>query len=136
MIISRTPLRMSFVGSGSDLPSFYRKFGGAVVSTALNKFVYITLNEKFDHRIRVSYSRTEEADTVAEVQHPLVREAMKLLKVQGEIEITSVADIPSKGSGLGSSSAFTVGLLHALYAYQGRYRPKLSLGEEACEVEI
>ncbi len=70
MIISRTPLRMSFVGGGSDLPSFYRKFGGAVVSTAINKFVYITLNEKFDHRIRVSYSRTEEADTVAEVQHP------------------------------------------------------------------
>lgn len=117
MIISRTPLRMSFVGGGSDLPSFYRKHGGAVVSTAIDKFVYITLNEKFDHRIRVSYSRTEEADTVAEVQHPLVRESLKLLNVEGGIEITSIADIPSKGSGLGSSSAFTVGLLHALHAY-------------------
>jgi D-glycero-alpha-D-manno-heptose-7-phosphate kinase len=136
MIISRTPLRMSFVGGGSDLPSFYRKFGGAVVSTAINKFVYITLNEKFDHRIRVSYSRTEEADTVAEVQHPLVRESMKLLEVAGGIEITSVADIPSKGSGLGSSSAFTVGLLHALHAYSGRYASAEQLAKEACAIEI
>ena len=136
MIISRTPLRMSFVGGGSDLPSFYRKFGGAVVSTAINKFVYITLNEKFDHRIRVSYSRTEEADTVAEVQHPLVRESMLLLGVQGGIEITSIADIPSKGSGLGSSSAFTVGLLHALHAYSGRYAAADQLAKEACAIEI
>jgi D-glycero-alpha-D-manno-heptose-7-phosphate kinase len=136
MIISRTPLRMSFVGGGSDLPSFYRKFGGAVVSTAINKFVYITLNEKFDHRIRVSYSRTEEADTVAEVQHPLVREAMFLLEVKGGIEITSIADIPSKGSGLGSSSAFTVGVLHALHAYSGRYAAAEQLAKEACAIEI
>jgi D-glycero-alpha-D-manno-heptose-7-phosphate kinase len=136
MIISRTPLRMSFVGGGSDLPSFYRKFGGAVVSTAINKFVYITLNEKFDHRIRVSYSRTEEADTVAEVQHPLVRESMSLLEVKGGIEITSVADIPSKGSGLGSSSAFTVGLLHALHAYSGRYASAEQLAKEACAIEL
>jgi len=136
MIISRTPLRMSFVGGGTDLPSFYRKFGGAVVSTAISKFVYITLNEKFDHRIRVSYARTEEADTVADVQHPLVREAMKLLSVEGGIEITSVADIPSKGSGLGSSSAFTVGLLHALHAYSGRYASAEQLAREACAIEI
>ena len=136
MIISRTPLRMSFVGGGSDLPSFYRKHGGAVISTAINKYVYITLNEKFDHRIRVSYSRTEEADTVAEVQHPLVREAMKLLEVKGGIEITSIADIPSKGSGLGSSSAFTVGLLHALHAYAGRYASAEQLAKEACAIEI
>src|SRR5688572_12521986 len=136
MIISRTPLRMSFVGGGSDLPSFYRKHGGAVVSTAINKFVYITLNEKFDHRIRVSYSRTEEADTVAEVQHPLVRESLGLLGVEGGIEITSIADIPSKGSGLGSSSAFTVGLLHALHAYAGRYASAEQLAKEACAIEI
>jgi D-glycero-alpha-D-manno-heptose-7-phosphate kinase len=136
MIISRTPLRMSFVGGGTDLPSFYRRFGGAVVSTAINKFVYITLNEKFDHRIRVSYSRTEEADTVAQVQHPLVRESMALLNVQGGIEITSIADIPSKGSGLGSSSAFTVGLLHALHAYSGRYASAEQLATEACTIEI
>src|SRR5678809_321610 len=136
MIVVKTPLRMSFVGGGSDLPAYYRRFGGAVVSTAINKFVYITLNEKFDHRIRVSYSRTEEADTVAEVQHPLVREAMGMLEVKGGIEITSVADIPSKGSGLGSSSAFTVGLLHALHAYSGRYASAEQLAKEACAIEI
>lgn len=136
MIISRTPLRMSFVGGGSDLPSFYRQHGGAVVSTAINKFVYITLNEKFDHRIRVGYSRTEEADTVGEVQHPLVRESLRLLNVEGGIEITSIADIPSKGSGLGSSSAFTVGLLHALHAYAGRYASAEQLANEACAIEI
>jgi len=136
MIISRTPLRMSFVGGGSDLPSFYRKFGGAVVSTAIDKFVYLTLNPKFDHRIRVSYSRTEEADTVAEIQHPLVREAMTLLNCPGGLEITSIADIPSKGSGLGSSSAFTVGLLHALHAYEGRGTSAAQLAEEACKIEL
>src|ERR1041385_8859272 len=136
MIISRTPLRMSFVGGGSDVPSFYRKFGGAVVSTAINKFVYITLNEKFDHRVRVSYSRTEEADMVAEIQHPLVRESMRLLEVKGGLEITSIADIPSKGSGLGSSSSFTVGLLHALHAYSGRYASAEQLAAEACHIEI
>jgi D-glycero-alpha-D-manno-heptose-7-phosphate kinase len=136
MIISRTPLRMSFVGGGSDLPSFYRRHGGAVVSTAINKFVYITLNEKFDHRIRVSYSRTEEADSVAQIQHPLVRESMSLLGVAGGIELTSIADIPSKGSGLGSSSAFTVGLLNALHAYAGRYASAEQLAQEACAIEI
>lgn len=127
---------MSFVGGGSDLPSFYRRHGGAVVSTAINKFIYITLNEKFDHRIRVSYSRTEEADTVAEVQHPLVREAMRLLGCPGGLEITSIADIPSKGSGLGSSSAFTVGLLHALHAYSGRFATAEQLATEACTIEL
>src|SRR5882672_594448 len=104
MIISRTPLRMSFVGGGSDLPVYYRKFGGAVVSTAIDRYVYITVNKKFDERIRISYSRTEEARTVERIRHPLVRETMKRLGTAGGIEITSVADIPSKGSGLGSSS--------------------------------
>jgi D-glycero-alpha-D-manno-heptose-7-phosphate kinase len=136
MIISRTPLRMSFVGGGSDLPSFYRRFGGAVVSTAISKFVYLTLNEKFDHRIRISYSRTEEADTVAEIQHPLVRESLALLKVDGGLEITSIADIPSKGSGLGSSSAFTVGLLNALHAYAGRAVDAEQLAKESCAIEL
>src|SRR5271156_1822562 len=121
MIISRTPLRMSFVGGGSDLPVFYRKFGGAVVSTAINKFVYVTVNKKFDEKIRVSYSKTEEAKSVGKIRHALVREGMKLLGVAGGVEITSIADIPSKGSGLGSSSTFTVGLLNALHAFAGRH---------------
>ena len=136
MIISRTPLRMSFVGGGSDLPVFYRKFGGAVVSTAINQFVYITLNKKFDEKIRVSYSKTEEARTVDRIKHPLVRESMKLLNIEGGVEITSVADIPGKGSGLGSSSSFTVGLLHALHAYAERYASAGQLAREACEIEI
>ena len=136
MIISRTPLRMSFVGGGSDLPSFYRKFGGAVVSTAIDKFIYVTLNPKFDHRTRVSYSKTEEVETVAEIQHPLVRESMKMLGIEGGIEITSIADIPSLGTGLGSSSAFTVGLLHSLHAFLGRHASAERLAQEACEVEI
>ena len=127
---------MSFVGGGSDLPSFYRTHGGAVVSTAINKFVYITVNEKFDHRVRVSYSRTEEANTISEIQHPLVREAMTLLGLKGGLEITSIADIPSKGSGLGSSSAFTIGLLHALHAYSGRYASAEQLAREACTIEL
>jgi len=136
MIISRTPLRMSFVGGGSDLPSFYREFGGAVVSTAINKYVYVTVNPKFDHHTRISYSRTEEVETTEEIEHPLVRESMKMLGVKGGIEITSIADIPSKGTGLGSSSSFTVGLLHALHAFQGRYASSDRLAQEACEVEI
>lgn len=136
MIISRTPLRMSFVGGGSDLPAFYRRFGGAVVSTAIDKYVYITVNPKFDHHLRVSYSRTEEVDRVARLKHPLVREALKLLGIDGGIEITSIADIPSRGSGLGSSSSFTVGLLHALHAHAGRYAGAEQLAREACEIEI
>src|SRR6516165_1805616 len=98
MIISRTPLRMSFVGGGSDLPVFYRRFGGAVVSTAINQFVYVTINQKFDDRIRISYSRTEEARSVERVRHPLVREAMKLTGVKAGVEITSIADIPARGT--------------------------------------
>src|SRR3954464_4543766 len=136
MIISRTPLRMSFVGGGSDLPAYYRRFGGAVVSTAINKFVYITVNEKFDHRTRVSYSKTEEANSVAQIKHPLVREAMKMLDIEGGLEITSIADIPSKGSGLGSSSSFTVGLLHAFHAWSGRYASAEQLAVEACQIEM
>ncbi len=127
---------MSFVGGGSDLAVFYRKFGGAVVSTAINQFVYITVNKKFDEKIRVSYSKTEEARTVDRIKHPLVRETMKLLKIDGGMEITSVADIPGKGSGLGSCSSFTVGLLHALHAYAERYAGAEQLAQEACEIEI
>src|SRR5207245_2544179 len=132
MIISRTPLRMSFVGGGSDAAVFYRKFGGAVVSTAIDRYVYITVNRKFDDRIRVSYSKTEEARDVNRIRHPLVRESLRLLGIQGGVEITSVADIPGKGSGLGSSSSFTVGLLHALHAHAGRYASAEQLAGEAC----
>jgi D-glycero-alpha-D-manno-heptose-7-phosphate kinase len=136
MIISRTPLRMSFVGGGSDLPVFYRRFGGAVVSVAIDQFIYVTVNTKFDSNIRVSYSRTEEARSVGRIRHPLVREAMKLLGIPGGVEITSIADIPAKGTGLGSSSSFTVGLLHALHAHAERHAAAEQLAREACVVEI
>jgi D-glycero-alpha-D-manno-heptose-7-phosphate kinase len=136
MIISRTPLRMSFVGGGSDLPVFYRKYGGAVVSTAIDRYVYVTVNKKFDDHIRVSYSRTEDARSVEKIKHPLVREGLKLAGISGGVEITSIADIPSKGSGLGSSSTFTVGLLNALHAFVGRHAGAEQLAREACEIEI
>ena len=136
MIITQTPLRMSFAGGGSDLPAFYRQFGGAVVSTAIDQYIYINVNKKFDNGIRVSYSRTEEVAAVAQVQHPIVRESLNQLGIAGGIEITSIADIPSRGSGLGSSSSFTVGLLLALHAYQSRYVSPSELASEACRVEI
>ncbi len=136
MIISKTPLRMSFAGGGSDLPAYYRQFGGAVVSTTIDKYIYITVNRKFDDRIRVSYSKTEDVEHVDQIEHRIVRACLQRLAVYNGIEITSIADIPSRGSGLGSSSAFTAGLLHALSAYQGRYRSAEELARESCAVEI
>jgi D-glycero-alpha-D-manno-heptose-7-phosphate kinase len=136
MIISRTPLRMSFVGGGSDLPSFYRRHGGAVLSTAIDKYIYVSANRKFDGGIRVAYSRTEEVATLDEVEHPLVRTTMEMLGIPGGVEITSTADIPSKGTGLGSSSAFTVGLIQVLSAYLGKYVSADDLGRLSSEIEI
>jgi D-glycero-alpha-D-manno-heptose-7-phosphate kinase len=136
MIISRTPLRTSFVGGGSDLPAFYRIKPGAVVSTAINKYVYITINKKFDNRIRASYSETEIVDHVDQLKHELIREVLKKLHMDGGIEITSIADVPSNGTGLGSSSSYTVGLLNAVYAYKNMYVSAERLAREACEIEI
>jgi len=136
MIVSKTPLRMSFVGGGSDLPAFYREEMGAVLSTSIDKYMYICVNNKFDGRIRISYTRTEEVERREEVEHPLVREALDLVGIDGGIEIASMADIPSKGSGLGSSSTYTVGLLNALYAYRNQFASKEQLASQACEIEI
>jgi D-glycero-alpha-D-manno-heptose-7-phosphate kinase len=136
MIISRTPLRISFAGGGSDLPAFYRKHGGAVISTAIDKYVFVNINQKFDSGIRVSYSKTEEVENVDQVEHPLVRTTMRYLNIAGGVEITTIADIPSRGTGLGSSSSFTVGLLHALNAYKGRYVSNAQLGKDSCHIEI
>lgn len=127
---------MSFVGGGSDLPAFYREEAGAVVSTSIDKYMYIAVNRKFDDRIRISYSRTEEVDTPAQVEHPLVRHALDVAGIDGGIEISSMADIPSRGTGLGSSSAYTVGLLNALFAYRNQYASKEQLARLACEIEI
>jgi D-glycero-alpha-D-manno-heptose-7-phosphate kinase len=110
---------MSFVGGGSDLPSFYREHGGAVLSTAIDKYVYVSINRKFDGGIRLAYSKTEEVQTLDEIEHELLRASFELMGMRGGVEITTTADIPSRGTGLGSSSTFTVGLLNAMSAYLG-----------------
>jgi D-glycero-alpha-D-manno-heptose-7-phosphate kinase len=124
------------MGGGSDLPAYYRHRQGAVVNTTIDKYIYITVNRAFGPQIRASYSKTEIVDSVDELAHPLIREAIKLSGVEGGIEITSIADIPSRGTGLGSSSAYLVGLLHALWAYQGVFKSAKSLAEEACRIEL
>ena len=136
MIISRTPLRVSLMGGGSDLPAFYRLEPGAVLSSTIDKYIYITVNRAFNDNIRASYSRTEIVDQAEDVSHPLIREALKLTNVLSGVEITSIADVPSRGTGLGSSSAFLVGLLNALWAYQGVFASARRLAEEACRIEI
>ncbi len=136
MIISRTPFRMSFVGGGSDLPAYYKHKPGAVISTAIDKYVYVTINKKFDSGIRIAYSKNEEVASVEDIEHKLVKAVLKELEIEGGIEITTIADIPSKGSGLGSSSSFTVGLLHALNAYKGVFSSSESLGKGSCHIEI
>lgn len=141
MIISRTPVRVSFCGGGTDLPAFYahEAEGGLVTSMALARYIYVTVNRRFDEGIRVSYSRTEIVEaggTLDDLQHELVREAMRMTGVTSGVEITTIADIPARGTGLGSSSTLTVGLLNALYAYQGRYVSPEKLARQACEIEI
>jgi D-glycero-alpha-D-manno-heptose-7-phosphate kinase len=127
---------MSFAGGGSDLPAYYRAFGGAVLSTAINKYVYVNVNQKFDSGIRVGYSKNEEVAKVADIVHPLVRNALEYLQIPGGVEITTIADIPSSGTGLGSSSTFTVGLLHALNEYRGQAMDASALAQGACHIEI
>ncbi len=136
MIISRTPFRISFAGGGTDLGDFYRNNTfGSVVSTAIDKYIYITVSKRFDPSIRLSYTRTEIVDCAEKIRHPIVRSALKLTGISTGIEITSIADIPAS-TGLGSSSSFAVGLLNALYAYKGVYRSASQLAEEACSIEI
>lgn len=135
MIISRTPFRVSFAGGGTDLKQFYQHEYGAVISTAIDKYMYITVNDYFDDKIILKYSKTEIVNTVDEIKHEIIREALKLLDINCGIEITSMADIPAK-TGLGSSSSFTVGLLNALYAYKNVFVSAERLAREACEIEI
>jgi D-glycero-alpha-D-manno-heptose-7-phosphate kinase len=135
MIITRTPLRISIGGGGTDLPSYYRRNGGYVISAAINRFVYIAINDTFTDDYVIKYSSLERADSVDEIAHPLVREALRLHPIGGAKEIVSIADIPA-GTGLGSSGAFTVGLLRALYAYKREHVTAGALAEEACHIEI
>jgi|TARA_Y100000389_G_scaffold166278_1_gene170904 D-glycero-alpha-D-manno-heptose-7-phosphate kinase len=136
MIICRTPLRMSFVGGGSDLPAYYRKKNGAILSTTINKYVYVSVNKKFDDNIRLSYSKTESINNINKIKHPIIKNVLKFLKIKKGIEITSVSDIPSQGSGLGSSSSFTVGLVNSLYKYLNLKITKQELAKLASHIEI
>jgi D-glycero-alpha-D-manno-heptose-7-phosphate kinase len=136
LIISRTPLRVSFVGGGTDLPEFCDEHGGAVVSTAVDKWIHVIVAKRFEGDVRVSYSRTEIVENAAAVEHELVREAMRLTGIPRGIDVLTLADVPSQGTGLGSSSAVTVGLLNALYAFQGVYKSPLQLAEAASRIEI
>jgi D-glycero-alpha-D-manno-heptose-7-phosphate kinase len=136
MIITQTPLRIGLVGGGTDLPGYYREHGGRVLNAAIDKYVYVIVKQRFDDEIYVNYSTKEIVSRVEDLRHELVREAMYMAGVRGGVEITTLADIPSAGSGLGSSSSVTVGLLHALFTYQGRQVTAEELADRACAIEI
>ena len=135
MIIAKTPLRISLGGGGTDLPSYYREYGGFVISAAISKYVYITANRSFFPGYVLKYSEMEHASSRGSIRHPLFREALNMHDVGDRIELTSVADVPA-GTGLGSSGAFLVGLLHALYAYRQKHVASETLAQEAVEIEM
>lgn len=136
LIITQTPLRISFAGGGTDFKGFYNCNYGSVVSTAIDKYIYVIVKERFDDKIRVGYTKTEMVDSVDEIEHELIREAMRMVGIEKGIEIATMADIPSQGSGLGSSSTVTVGVLNALYAYKGEVVSPETLAQQACKIEI
>ena len=138
MIISRTPVRVSFCGGGTDVDWFSQasENGGMVTSLALDRYIHVTVNKRFDNRIRLSYSKLELVDNFEELEHELVRESMRMTGVTSGVEITTIADIPSRGTGLGSSSSVTVGLLNALHCFAGRSVSASQLASEACQIEI
>lgn len=135
MIITRTPLRITLGGGGTDLPSYYEKFGGFVLSAAVNRYIYIVINRTFSDEYLIKYSELERTKDVDSIQHPIVREALRLHPMERGIELVSVADIPA-GTGLGSSGAFTVGVLRAIYAYRREHVTAANLAQEACAIEI
>jgi len=136
MIIVQTPLRVSFFGGGTDLRSFFAVEGGCVLSSAIDKYIFITIKKRFDQLLRIGYTRTEMVESVGEVQHELIREALRKTGISRGVEVTTMGDIPSAGSGLGSSSTVTVGALHAMYTFLGEIVPAERLAREACEIEI
>jgi D-glycero-alpha-D-manno-heptose-7-phosphate kinase len=136
MIISRSPLRISLGGGGTDLPSYYREYGGFVIAAAIDKYVYITLHQTFAEELIVKYSKMERVHSIDEVQHPLVRHSLRLSEVDAShLEISSMADIPA-GTGLGSSGSFTTALLKALHTYRKNLIHPKELAEQACHIEI
>ena len=137
MILSRTPLRISFVGGGTDISSFYQRYGGEVISTTIDKYISVRITEGRNSQIAINTpDHCETVSHLEHIQHALIREAMRKTDVTGGVSITVTSDIPSRGCGLGSSSALTVGLLNALYAYQGIEMRAATLAQQACEIEI
>jgi len=136
MIIARSPLRISLGGGGTDLPSYYERFGGFLIAAAIDKYVYITLHDNFTTDLILKYSRLERVTDAAKIEHPIIREALAMLKMTGQsLELTSMADIPA-GTGLGSSGSFTTALLKALNAHNKNLVHPAELAEQACEIEI
>ncbi len=136
MIIVQTPLRVSLFGGGTDFPSFYHEHGGCVLSTAIDKYIFVTVKRRFDRMLRVGYTRTEMVGCLDDLQHELIREALRLAGIFDGIEVTTMGDIPSAGSGLGSSSTVTVGALHATYSLLGQLISAECLARQACQIEI
>jgi D-glycero-alpha-D-manno-heptose-7-phosphate kinase len=135
MIITRTPLRISIAGGGTDLPSYYRRFGGTLVSAAIDKYIFVGINKTFRPDYQIKYSKFEQVETLEDIAHPVVREALKLHRMPPALEIMSMADIPA-GTGLGSSGTFTVGLVRALHAMQRHHVTAAEVAREACHIEI
>lgn len=138
MIVTKTPFRISFFGGGSDLPSFYQKSPGMVVSATIDRYLYISLNKKFDDSIRVSYSVTENVSDIEKLKHDIVKHTLKYFDITNGLELASISDLPSNGTGMGASSAFAVGLIKALenYKYSKEILSKGSLADLACNIEI
>ncbi len=135
MIVTRTPLRISIGGGGTDLPSYYREFGGYVISAAIKKYIYISVNRAFFPGYNIKYSAIESVATRAEIKHPLIREALAMHDMPDHLDIVSLADVPA-GTGLGSSGSFLVGLLHAFHAYKRQPVTAEQLAQEAVEIEM
>jgi len=135
MIISRSPVRISLGGGGTDLPSYYSKYGGALIAAAIDKYTLVTVHTRFDDKIKLNYSQTEIVDNVKEIKHNIFREGLKLLNIKKGIELTSLSDIPSS-SGLGTSGSFTIALLNAIHTYKKDFVSQKRLAEEACKIEI
>jgi D-glycero-alpha-D-manno-heptose-7-phosphate kinase len=136
MIIVQTPLRVSLFGGGTDFRSFFLEEGGCVLTSAIDKYIFVTIKKRFDQMLRVGYTQTEMVDRVSDIQHELIREAFVLTGIDRGVEITTMGDIPSRGSGLGSSSTVTVGTLHAIYTLKGQMVTAECLARQACEIEI
>jgi D-glycero-alpha-D-manno-heptose-7-phosphate kinase len=136
LIVVQTPLRISLFGGGTDFRAFFMQEGGCVLSSAIDKYIFVTIKERFDRKLRIGYTQTEMVDEIDQIHHELIREALRITSIDRGVEITTMGDIPSEGSGLGSSSTVTVGALHAMYAYLGEIVPAERLAREACTIEI